>query len=131
VVVRLQLTRAERVLFHQVHPLKLGADILSTVIAIPLLWQGEIVLGLVVALGTPLVASAAVLRFADVSGVARGPLGRYLRRYMTAPVQALRLACGLLVLAAAWWHQPVVIVIAVAIVVLAWTYGLLLDARSS
>jgi hypothetical protein len=131
VVVRRQLTRAERVLFHQVHPLKLGADILSTVIAIPLLWQGEIVPGLVVALGTPLVASAVVLRFVDVEGVGRGPLGRYLRRYMTGPVQALRLACGLFVLAAAWWHQPVVIVIAVAIVVLAWTYGLLLDARSS
>ncbi|HKW78182.1 MAG TPA: hypothetical protein VJQ09_03720 [Candidatus Limnocylindria bacterium] len=117
------MTRAERVLYHQVHPLKLAADIGSTLVAIPLLWDGELLLGLAIALGIPVAASAVVLATADLERIATSPLGAYLRRYMTPAVQALRLAMGLLVLYGAWVHSVAVIVVAIIVIVLAWTYG--------
>jgi hypothetical protein len=119
------VTSAERVLYHQVHPLKLAGDIGSTIVAIPLLWSGDLLLGLVVAFGIPVIASAAVLRWVPLDPIAQRPIGAYLRRYMTPPVQAVRLVLGVSALAGAWWHWPILIAAAVVGVALAWAHGLL------
>ncbi len=119
------MTRAERVLFHQVHPLKLAADIGSTVVAIPLLWSGDTAIGLAVALSVPVVGSAIVLAAADLRGIASSPVGTYLRRFMTPPVQAVRLAMGLVVLWAASLRSAGLVAAAVAVIAVAWSYGLL------
>ena len=124
------MTWSERVLYHQVHPLKLAADIGSTIVSVPILWNGDVVLGLIVALGTPVVGSAVVLSTADLNATAASDLGAYLRRYMTPPVQGLRLAMGLLVLWAAWAHAVPLIAAALLIVALAWGYGLVARRRA-
>jgi len=118
------MNQADRVLYHQVHPAKLAADIGSTVVAIPLLWTGDLWLGLAVALGVPIVASAIVLRSSAVEQIARRPIAAYLRRSMTPPMQAIRLVLGLAVLAGAWWHWPALSGGSIVGVALVWANGL-------
>ena len=121
------MTNAERVLYHQVHPLKLATDIGATLIAVPLLWQHQLVAGLLMAFVPPIVASAILMRVLDLEPIARSPLGAYLRRYMGPPVQAIRLVGGIGALAGAYLQQPIVIIASLALVVLAWANGLLPD----
>ncbi len=71
---------SERILYHQAHPLKLATDIGTTIIAVPILWQHDLVLGLFVALVPPVVVSALVLRFADLRAIASRRVGAYLLR---------------------------------------------------
>ena len=119
------MTLGERVLYHQVHPLTLAADIGSTLAAIPLLWIGELLLGIAVALGVPVIGSAIVLATADLAPIANSPVGEYLRRYMTPAMQAVRLVAGLALLWAAWVQSVPAIVACLAVVALAWANGLI------
>lgn len=56
------LTLAERALYHQIHPVKVFADIASAVIAIDLFWRHLLVPGLVMALAPPVLVSATLIR---------------------------------------------------------------------
>ncbi len=125
------MTLAERVLYHQVHPLKLAADIGCTLVAVPLLWNGDLALGLIVAFGTPVVASAVVLATADLSLTRDSAVGAYLRRHMTPPVQALRLTMGVAIVWGAWVHSAIAIAVAVVVVALAWANGAILRRSSA
>lgn len=118
------MTLRDRVLYHQVHPLKLATDIGTTLLAVPLLWQHNLALGLAVALAPPVVASALLLRFADLRPIASSRLGSYLRRYMGARVQGVRAVGGIAVLVGASYQQPLVIGLSVVVIGLAWANGL-------
>jgi len=78
----------EKILLHQVHPVKLAADIIAAVVSLYFFWQHQLVVGLVTHLVPPVVASAAVLHFADLAPYKNSRLGVYLERYMTLAVQA-------------------------------------------
>jgi hypothetical protein len=45
---------------------------------------------------------------------------------MTLTAQSIRLTADLITVVAAWYQSPAAIVLGVAIIVAAWTYGLLL-----
>ena len=115
----------EKILLHQVHPLKLAADVIAAVVSLYFFWQHQLVAGLVTHLVPPVVASAAVLHFADLSPYKNSRLGAYLERYMTLTVQAIRLAGDLITVIAAWYHSAAGIAAGVAVILAAWTYGLL------
>jgi hypothetical protein len=63
----------DRVLLHQVHPVKLAADISASLISNTLLWRHRPVAGIVTRYALPVVGSAVVLSFADVERL-RGTL---------------------------------------------------------
>ena len=117
------MTLAERVLYHQVHPLKLFTDISTALIAIDLFSQQLLLPGLVIAIGPSLLVSATLIREADLDSYRRGPMGAYLRRYMTPLVQALRLFGIVLAFYAAWFHLSVGVLGGLALVAACWGYG--------
>jgi len=100
------MTMRERVLYHQIHPLKLFADFSSAIIAIDLLWQHALVSGLIIGLLPPMLVSFAIIQEVDLERYRRSGMGAYLRRYMTPTVQALRLFGALIALYASWYHVP-------------------------
>ncbi len=118
------VNRAERVLYHQVHPLKLATDIAMAIASLVLLWWHELVPGLLIAFVPPLVASAVLLRSADLERYRDSRIGAYLRRFMTPLAQALRLVGFGLAAVGAWEQQPVVILGGILLVAGCWTYGL-------
>lgn len=126
------LGRGERVLYHQVHPLKLATDIVTAVVSLILLSIHRLVPALLVMFGPPIVASALLVRFGDFTRTARSGLGEYLRRHMTKTMQAIRL-CGMGVAAlGAWQHGGWLIAAGVAVIVWGWVGGWLLSrARRS
>lgn len=118
------MTRAERVLYHQVHPLKLATDISAAVASLVFLWQHELLAGLAIAFIPPIVVSAALLRSADLDAYQARAAGAYLRRFMTPLAQALRLVGFGVFAFGAWQRDPVVIVGGLLLVAACWSYGL-------
>lgn len=121
----------EKALYHQIHPAKLLTDWSTAFTAAWLLWRGHLLLALMVGIVPAPVASALVIRFADLDRLKDSAPGRYLARYMTPAAQAVRVVGLVVFWAAAWWHSAPGLVGGLAIVVAAWGYGLLQRDRST
>jgi hypothetical protein len=56
-------------------------------------------------------------------------LGRYVLRWMTPAAQAVRLLGQIVMWLAAWVHSPLGVAAGLLVIVLGWTYGLLIGRR--
>jgi len=84
--------RADRLLVHQVHAAKIGADVAASVLSNVLLWRAGPTAALAVRYALPVAGSAAVLRLADLDALARTRRGRYALTHMPPSAQVVRLA---------------------------------------
>jgi hypothetical protein len=123
------MTLREKALYHQIHPAKLATDILSEPVSLYLLWRHDLVLGLAAHFLPPILASFLVMTLADLAPIKRSPLGRYIDRHMTRPVEAARLVGDLVMVAGAWLRQPWLIGLGLAVVAGAWLSGRFVGAR--
>ena len=121
------MTLKEKLLFHQVHPAKLATDIGAAIVSLYLLWQHQLVIGLLTHFIPPPIGSAAVIRFAHLDKDSR--LGVYLVRYMTPIAQAARPAGDLITVGAAWYQSFAGILFGLAVIAAAWSYGWVLRRR--
>ena len=117
------LTPRERVLLHQIHPLKLATDWGTATAAAYLLWRHQLDTALVVGLVPPVIVTAALLRRADLGPLRASASGRYIQRHMTRRMEALRFGGLALAWLAAWYHRPVGIAIGVLVILAAWARG--------
>jgi hypothetical protein len=117
------MTLQEKILYHQIHPLKLAADIGCEPVSLYFFWQHDLLLGLVTHLVPPVVASLWLISRANLEAYKDSAGGAFLRRHMTRTIEAIRLAGDILMAVGAWVHSPWLIALGVTIVVLAWTSG--------
>jgi hypothetical protein len=118
------LSRREKVLYHQIHPLKLAADISGGIASTWLLWQHEFLLAMLAAFLPAVAASVVVLRWMHFERQRDSAFGRYVAFHMTRVAEAVRIA-GLTVIWIGAWNQTVWMIVAgAAVVVLGWTYSL-------
>ena len=115
----------EKVLYHQIHPAKLATDIAVTAPCLILLWDGQLLAGILVTLPSA-VASALVLRYADLERLKASRAGGYLARHMSPAIQAARGLGFILMAVGAWFHTLGLIPVGLVIVLIAWFYGLVL-----
>lgn len=120
------MTLRERALYHQIHPLKLATDILATPPALALFWAHLLIPALLVTFAPSVVVSAALLRWGRLERQRDSAFGRYLVRYMTPAAQATRSFALVVMCVGAWLRVWWVVALALALVLLAWGYGLLL-----
>ena len=124
---------AEKILYHQIHPAKISTDIIATIPSLYLFWLHELVLGIVVALAPPIVASALIIRFVNLEKYKASALGRYASRYMTRKMQTLRLA-GFIIMAIGVWFADfafLLVPLGLVTVLLGWSWGKIFpDSRS-
>lgn len=111
-------------LYLQIHPVKRATNFLITIPAVYFFWIHEFILGVVVLLPAA-AATALVLAFADLEKVRDSRLGRYVKKYMTRSMQAARGIGALLLFAGAWFQNPEVMLLAIVIVIIAWSRGIL------
>jgi hypothetical protein len=116
----------DKALYHQIHPAKLLTDWSTAFIAAGVLWSGHLLAGLLIGIVAAPIASALVMRFADLARLKDSAFGRYVARYMTPVAQALRVVGLIVFWVAAWWHSPAGLAVGLCIVVAAWGYGLAL-----
>jgi hypothetical protein len=119
----------ERVLYHQIHPLKLLADGSAEIASLPLFWRHHVRLAVVVHFLPPVLASLALLRWADLEPYRRSALGQYVARSMTPQMQATRLCGDLVMVVGAWRRQRLVILVGALLVLFAWLRGRVLSPR--
>ena len=117
------MTLREKALYHQIHPAKLATDILAEPISLYFFWRHDLALGLATHFLPPIIASALVMRFADLEPLMASPLGRYVGRHMTRRVEAARLAGDLIMVAGAWSRWPWLFVLGLGVVAAAWLSG--------
>lgn len=120
------MTKDERHLYHLIHPAKLFADAVGATAALAAFWAGSPAVGVLAAVAVPVIASALLLRRADLEAQKQSRLGRYLRRYFPKSARIQRHA-GFAVLAYGTWSKTFLVgVIGAALIVHAWTQGLLI-----
>lgn len=117
------MTLKEKVLYHQIHPLKLTADIGCEPVSLYFFWHHDLVLGLTTHFVPPIAASLILISCADFEAIKRSRAGAYLRRNMTRIVEGIRLAGDIVMVFGAWFHRPSPIIAGVAVIVIAWSSG--------
>jgi hypothetical protein len=121
----------ERVLYHQIHPLKLATDTVTAFGAAVLLWGHHLASGLTLGLLPPLVVSAVLLRWADLERYQNSRLGRYVNSFMTRRVELARLAGMLPLWLGAWWRSLPAITAGVVWILGCWFWGLRRSASAT
>jgi hypothetical protein len=121
------LSVRERVLYHQLHPLKLATDISTAVASLVLLAEHRLGLALVVMWGPSILMSALLVGFGSFSETKESPVGAYLRRYMTEAMQGVRLLGMGVAAVGAWWSAWWLVPVGAAVIVWGWTGGWLID----
>ena len=109
----------EKVLYHQIHPAKLAADIGGSLVSTYLMWRHKFVAAVL----TAAMASVLVFRYADLEKRKRSPFGRYVRRYMNRRVEAWRFSGQVVIWGGAWYRAGWLMPIGLGIVVAAWASG--------
>lgn len=114
---------SEKALYHQIHPAKLGTDIASAVVSLYLLWNHQLVLGLIAGYVPSIIATILVIQFADLEKYKQSAFGKYVKIYMNRNTQAVRLVGDTLSKIAAWSNTLPVVVISMLMILLAWLRG--------
>jgi hypothetical protein len=130
----MSLTFRERVLYHQIHPLKLAVDWSTGLVSAILLWRHRLVPGVFWGLLPPVVVSVPFLLGVSDATMTRyraSPLGRYVARFMTRTMEGLRLLGFVAICLGAWQRRPLVIAAGLALVVGAWARGWLWPPQDS
>jgi hypothetical protein len=118
------LSGREKLLYHQVHPLKLAVDIGTSLTSTWLLWRHELLLGMLVAWVPSVAVTLAMVRWMDFTRERDSTFGRYVAHHMTRVAEAVRFGGQFIMWFGAWFHAAWVIAAGVVVIVLGWTYSL-------
>jgi hypothetical protein len=114
----------EKILYHQIHPLKLTTDTGCEPLSLYFFWHHDLVLGLTRHFLPPITVSLVLICCGDFEAQKRSRAGAYLRRHMTRTVEGIRFAGDIAMVLGAWFYQPSLIIVSLAVVVLSWCSGL-------
>lgn len=117
------MTRDEKILYHQIHPLKLATDWGVTPLSLYFFWRHKPVAALAVSFLPAIISSWAITQYADLEPYKQSPLGRYLKKYMTPEMQAVRLGGFGITALGAWSHRAWLISVGFAVVLFGWLRG--------
>ena len=117
------LSSREKELYQQIHPGKLATDIAAFVLSTYLIWIHQLIFGILAGFIPAIVASAIVVRYANLERYAASHLGRYVRKYMTRTIEAVRFVGLFVSWSGAWYHIWWIIGVGILIVILAWLRG--------
>ena len=115
---------SEKVLYQQIHPAKLVADVSGSIVSTYLMWRRRFAWAMLAAFVPAILASALVMRYADLESRKHSRFGRYMRRYMNRRVEAWRFLGQVVIWVGAWYRVGKFVPIGWAIVVAAWASGL-------
>ena len=122
-VPKLVLSSREKELYQQIHPAKLATDIASFVLSTYIIWIHQLIPGVLAGFIPAIIASAVVVRYANLEKYAASRLGKYVAKYMTRTMEAVRFIGLFVSWAGAWFHIWWVIGVGILIVIMAWLRG--------
>ncbi len=123
------MTLQEKTLYHQIHPLKLFTDWSTGILALYPFWQNKLLIALLIAFIPSILASFALIRFADLERQKQSSFGKYVRQYMTRPIETTRFAGYAAMAIGAWYHLLWLIPLGLLVILLAWLRGVIFPLR--
>lgn len=114
---------ADKVLVHQAHPAKIGADVTASMVSNVLLWKAQPKAAIWVRVLLPVAGSAAVLSLADLDALAITRRGQYVLEHMPPSAQAVRLAGDALVGLGACRHSSALVLAGAAVITTGWSHA--------
>ena len=117
------LTSREKELYQQIHPAKLATDIGVFPVSTYLIWIHQLIFGILAGFVPALVASALVVRYANLTNRAASRLGKYVSKYMTRTMEAVRFIGLFVSWFGSWYHSWLLIGAGILMVMLAWLRG--------
>jgi hypothetical protein len=124
------MTLKEKMLFHQIHPLKLAIDGLAAAFSLYFFWQHQLLAGLILHFLPPILASFLLVRYAALEPYQQSSFGRYVARHMTRIMEWLRLFGDIVMVLGAWAHDVSLLLLGLAVIVGAWCNGLITPKRA-
>jgi len=79
----------DKALYHQIHPVKLSTDVSTSFMSLFLIWQHNLVTGLLIGIVPSIAISSVVIRFANLEKIKQSSFRRYVDRYMRNKMQAV------------------------------------------
>jgi hypothetical protein len=119
-----RMSSADRLLYHQIHPLKLLTDVSTAAAASYLLWEHRPAAALLVGFLPSIIVSAFLVRWGDLEPYRRSAFGRYVGRFMTGRVELARFAGLIPLWGGAWMRRVGLIVLGIAWIVGCWLWGM-------
>ncbi len=113
----------QRVLYHQIHPLKLFVDWSAGFIALYFAWRRELGITWAIALVPSVLVTIYLIRFADLQKYKDSRFGHYVAKYMGSNMEQIRLLGYAVMLIGAWIHAVWMIPAGLLVIVLAWSRG--------
>jgi hypothetical protein len=124
------MTPQEKVLYHQIHPAKIAADVSGSAISTYLMWYHHFWAAMLGAFVPAIVGSALVLRFANLESIKESRFGRYVKSFMNRWIEAWRFSGQIVMWFGAWYRRWWAIPLGIVVVVAAWMSGLFGKPRS-
>jgi hypothetical protein len=119
------MTIQEKILYHQIHPLKLLTDISTSIASTYFLWEHNLFCFFILFLPPSLLITILLLKYANLEKQKNTHMGKYILKYMSPGIQMVRLFGQVVVWVAAWFQAPSFIAVGVMIILLAWGEGLM------
>jgi hypothetical protein len=119
------MTLKEKILYHQIHWLKLLTDISVSILTTYLIWYHNVFWFLIFCLAPSVIASYLIIKFVNLGKLKESSLGKYIEKHMTSLIEAIRMAGQIIVWIGSWYHLTFLIVIGILIVIAGWCKGLL------
>jgi hypothetical protein len=123
------MDRQEKMLYHQMRPLKLPADSSPMLAVIYFGWRRRPAPALLASSALPGLASALLMRYADLEPLKESRAGRYMRQYMMPAMLRPRATVAGVIFLGAWSRHAGLALAGLLIVLAGWSGGLLAAAR--
>ncbi len=117
------MTSKEKMLYHQIHPLKLFVDISTSLLTTYFAWQHNVVWFLMLFLIPSVIITILLIKYADIERLKNSDFGRYIGIYITRTIEAVRFGGQIIMWIAAWFHLPILIAVGVLVIIGGWLNG--------
>ncbi len=124
------MTLQDKVLYHQIHPLKLLADWVPGLGSVYLMWRHKLAATLLSTFIPAGLGSLVVIKTADLEPYRQSRFGQYMKRYMTPPWEGVRFLGMVIMWAGGWRHNWRLILSGLLVVLLGWANGLIIPRKS-
>jgi hypothetical protein len=126
---RTNMNFGDKVLYHQIHPLKLATDFVASLVSLYFFWQHRLFVALILHFVLPIVASLVVIYAVDLEPQKQSAFGQYVKRMMTRKIEAMRLSGDIVMVLGAWFRSLPLIGVGLAVVIAGWLSGIVKAQR--
>jgi hypothetical protein len=120
---KMAMTLKEKMLYHQIHPLKLFVDISTSLLTTYFAWKHNTAWFLILFLIPSVIITILLIKYANLDRLKNSAFGKYTGIYMTRPIEAIRFGGQIIMWIAAWFHLPILIAAGALIIIAGWLNG--------